>query len=403
LFHILEDSVLNRWVVLAAGVVIQTILGGVYSWSIFVPHLIRTQGLSKGQCGFIFGLTIGVFTLAMIFAGRILTSRGPRFTAATGAILFGSGYVLASFSHGDFYRLLAGISLLAGSGIGFGYVCPLSVGVRWFPDRKGLVTGVSVAGFGGGAILLNYLAQHYLSLGVDILIFFRWLGSIAGITLFAASMFLANPPQCKSAEKVTADYSALRSIPFALMTFGIFCGTFSGLLVVGNLAPIMLRAGLAESHAAVAVSIFAFGNALGRILWGFIHDRIRYRSIPLSLAFFALLLIPLIYPVPEWTLLITTALLGFGFSANFVIYAASISRQFGVHSFPGLYPLCFMGYGFAGIMGPAIGGYLSDLTGSFESALDLSIAVVVLAAILTALGQKRFSSQAEKEHFDKSA
>ncbi|HMA62058.1 MAG TPA: MFS transporter, partial [bacterium] len=164
----------NKWVNLIAGIIIQTILGGIYAWSIFVPHLINNYGLSKGQCGTIFGVSIAVFTLAMTLAGRILSRRGPRFTASIGAVLFLVGYLIASFSGGSFIILLVGIGLFAGSGIGFGYVCPLSVGMQWFPKHKGFITGVAVAGFGGGAIILSSVASHFLNAGMNVLIFFRW-------------------------------------------------------------------------------------------------------------------------------------------------------------------------------------------------------------------------------------
>ncbi|MBD3394104.1 MAG: MFS transporter, partial [Chitinivibrionales bacterium] len=131
----------NRWLVLVAGCLIQTVLGGIYAWSTFVPYLIKDYGLSTGQCGFIFGVTILTFASTMIFTGRVLIKKGPRFTALIAAGLFTSGYLFASMSGGSFALLLLSLGGIVGIGIGFGYVCPLSVGMKWFPDKKGLVTG----------------------------------------------------------------------------------------------------------------------------------------------------------------------------------------------------------------------------------------------------------------------
>ncbi len=117
----------NRWLVLIAGVLIQSILGGVYAWSSLTPWF-NQYGISKAQSGFIFGVTIAVFTVAMIGAGQLVNKKGPRVTALIGALLYGCGYLLAAYSGGEYLILLLAIGGFAGAGIGFGYVCPLSVG-----------------------------------------------------------------------------------------------------------------------------------------------------------------------------------------------------------------------------------------------------------------------------------
>jgi MFS family permease len=115
----------HRWACLTAGCLIQIILGGVYAWSTFVPHLQAAHGLTNGQSGAIFGTSILAFTLAMIVAGRVLPAHGPQVTAAIAAALFASGYLLAGASGGSFPVLFIAIALITGAGIGFGYVCPL--------------------------------------------------------------------------------------------------------------------------------------------------------------------------------------------------------------------------------------------------------------------------------------
>lgn len=380
----------NRWVVLLAGILIQTILGGIYAWSVFVPSLVEGYGLTKGQCGSVFGLTIAVFTVSMIFGGRLLVSRGPRIPALIGAFLFMAGYIVAAASGGRYALLLLGISVLSGMGIGFGYVCPLTVGMQWFPKHRGLITGVSVAGFGGGAILLTSVATHFLDAGMDVLRFFAWIAAVAGGMLIVAALLLAVPEKTGEPARVNRITADLFSWPFALCLFGIFMGTFSGLLVIGNLAPIVSDAGFSATVAAGAVSIFAVGNAAGRILWGFLFDRIRYLAIPASLACFTVLLLLLAVSNSVWLVLLCTVLLGFGFGANFVIYASALSSHFHIDSFPRLYPICFLGYGLAGVTGPGIGGYLADATGSYASALGVSTAMVAVAAVVTALGMRVF-------------
>lgn len=380
----------NRWIVLGAGILIQTILGGIYAWSIFVPALMEDYGLNQGQCGTIFGLAIATFTLTMIAGGRLLAVKGPRLTALIGAGLFTGGYLTAAASGGHYPTLLVGISLLSGAGIGFGYVCPLTVGLQWFPKRKGLITGVSVAGFGSGAILLSSLATWGLDSGMDVLRIFAWVGAIAGTLLIMGALLLATPGGEKRVVSRQSVLSDVMTWPFLLCLFGIFMGTFSGLLVIGNLSPICLDAGLSLDMAAVAVSVFAVGNGLGRIVWGFLFDRFRYKTIPVSLASFGLIVLLLSAVGHTWLVMFSAGLLGFAFAANFVIYASALSSCFHVDSFPRLYPICFLGYGLAGVFGPGVGGHLADVTGHFHSALFLSSGMVAFAASVTAIGLRVF-------------
>ncbi|MCF7853573.1 MAG: MFS transporter [Candidatus Pacebacteria bacterium] len=382
----------NRWLILLAGIVIQTILGGIYAWSIFVPTLIENHGLSKGQCGTIFGLCIAVFTLAMIGGGRVLVSKGPRVTSVIGAVLFIVGYLLAAMSGGSYPLLLLGISLFSGAGIGFGYVCPLTVGMKWFPKSKGLIAGVTVAGFGGGAIVLSSVAAYYLDAGMDVLRFFMWLGIVPGALLLAASLLLDVPSRTQQTAPTGSVRQEVMTLPFLLCTLGMFVGTFSGLLVIGNLSPIVLDAGLSVELAATAVSVFAVGNAVGRILWGILFDRIAYKTIPASLGVFAGTLLTLSVASHPWLILFCAGLLGFGFGANFVIYASAISRYFDGALFPRLYPICFLGYGLAGVTGPAIGGYIADATGAYDPALFLSITMMAATTILMISGLRSFAN-----------
>lgn len=383
----------NRWVVLSSGILIQLILGGIYAWSIFVPELINSRGLTAGQCGLIFGLLITSFTLSMIMGGRVLTEKGPRFTSCIGSVLFGAGFILASFSGGDCLSLILTISLITGAGIGFCYVCPISAGMQWFPDKKGLITGITVAGFGGGAIALSSVARHFLSSGMDVMELFRWMGIIQGIILFLSSIFLSVPGGADNKQVKNSGCSEVFTLPFILCVTGLFCGTFSGLIIVGNLTPIILKAGGTGDLAVQAVSIFAVGNALGRIAWGYLFDKISYYAIPFSLGSFAVFILPLTIPLPFWLLMICACMLGVGFGSNFVVYASAISRYFGVEAFPRIYPLCFLIYGLAGITGPGFGGHVADITGSYTMALYLCAFMLFAAVIFTGAKVKSFTKK----------
>lgn len=384
----------NKWLTLAAGIIIQIILGGIYAWSTFVPYLTTQYGLSTGQSGLIFGTSILFFTLTMIYAGRFMTRNGAQRTALISAVFFSAGYLVASISNGSFWLLILGIGVLTGCGIGFGYVCPLSANMKWFPDNKGLITGVAVAGFGGGAMILSSVAEHMLQNGINLMSVFRWVGILGGTAIFMAALQMHEPEgySQQSVNKSAKNKDVVLSTRFLILVTGMVAGTFGGLMVIGNLVPIALSKGLTEMQAVMGVSSFAAGNAIGRLTWGYIHDRISYKSIALSLISMLAMLLTLLSDMNSEVYIAVSALLGFCFGGCFVVYAASIEQQFGEESFPRLYPLCFVGYGLSGLIAPAIGGAISDATGYFAYAILLSIGIISIATLAFTLKMDLFAA-----------
>ncbi len=384
---------MSKYLVLPASILIQTCLGGIYAWSVFAPALHGDYGLSMGATQLIFGLCLASFTLAMIFAGRWQERRGPRLVAAVGGALFAAGYVIASFSGGRLSLLLLGIGVVAGSGIGFGYVCPLATCIKWFPRHKGLVTGLAVAGFGGGAVLLSSFASALFSRGVATLAIFRYVGLAYGAAIILVALGLSVPPAARGGAQKAAGLPAgvlLRDGRFWLLFGGMFAGTFAGLLTIGNLKPIGLAGGVAAGLATTAISTLAVGNACGRILWGVISDKIGNRALPLSLAFLALAVLALV-PLSRfgWPFVGTAFAVGFGFGACFVLYAAAVAHVFGPAEVGRSYPLVFLSYGLSGTLGPAFGGRLFDVTGGYTAALVVAAALAGAGALAFLLFGRR--------------
>ena len=372
-----------KYAILIAAVVIQICLGGIYAWSALVPALEDTAGLSAAQTQIIFGCLFGVFTGSMILAGKLLGRFGPRAVAAVGGLLFGAGYLVASFAGGSFWMLLLGISLLAGLGTGAGYVCPLTTCMKWFPNHRGLVTGISMAGFGGGAVLLSALAEALLSGGVDVLMVFRWIGIVYGLSMLVAAAVLRFPAggQVVRRRPTPPLRLLIRDLFFLALLLGMFCGTFAGMLVVGNLKPIGLAQGIPGGWAAAAISVFAVGNAAGRIAWGWISDRTDERMIPVKLMSLAAPLAVLPWATSPAFFLLLSFVIGFGFGACFVVYAARVASQYGPARVGGVYPLIFFSYGVAGVLGPPLGGWLYDTTASYRPGIILSCGVTVIGLL----------------------
>ncbi len=378
---------MSRYSVLAASITIQLCLGGVYAWSVFVTPLRSEYGLNTAQTQLIFGVMFAVFTMVMVFAGRWQEKRGPRLVAAVGGLVFGCGYLLASMSGGSFPLILLGVGVIGGAGIGLCYVCPLATCVKWFPRSKGLVTGLAVAGFGGGAILLTMGAGALIDRGYNVLEVFRVIGLTYGAVLVACALLLRNPEGSQHQPKQSIPLRPLLSQrSFWSLVLGMFCGTFSGLMVIGNIKPIGVSAGLNPEQAGLAVMTFALGNTVGRILWGTVHDRIGRNAIPLSLMVLCVAVTSILPSASSLsTFALAAALTGFGFGACFVVYAAQAATEYGPNAIGQVYPIVFLAYGLSGVLGPPAGGALFDHTGSYSSAMTAAATITALGIIATAL------------------
>jgi OFA family oxalate/formate antiporter-like MFS transporter len=388
-----------RYLILLASFLVQLCLGGIYAWSTFVPHLIADHALTTAQTQLIFGLLFAAFTGAMVFAGKILERKGPRWLLVTSGALFFGGYLVAANSGGSFALLLLGISGLAGVATGIGYVCPLSTCVKWFPNHKGLVTGIAVAGFGAGAIVLAYAAEAMIAADFGVLTIFGWMGAAYGslILLSATVMRFPTPPTTPTAARSVGVRDVVGNVFFWALCTAIFCGTFAGLMVVGSLSALAGDYGISRNMAALSVSSLAVGNGLGRIIWGQVVDRIGQRAVLpslLTLAIVVALLIPA--TIDPRVFALAACAVGFGFGANFVIYAALTAERFGPHRVGDVYPLVFLSYGVAGITGPMLGGWLRDETGGYVWSTALAVAVLCGGMVASALLLRKARQPREK-------
>lgn len=363
--------------------VIMLSLGGIYAWSVIVPDLIRSYHWTAVQSQLIFGLLIAVFPATMILAGKLQERVSPRFQAILSAVFFGGGYVVSSFSNGNFYIILLGIGVLAGIGTGFGYMTALTVPVKWFPEKKGLVTGIVSAGFGLAAVVLTYLIEHALIDGLDVMEIFRRIGLGYGGMILLFAFFIRKPAAAVASSLVTSR-KMLRTKHFMFLATGIFFGTFAGLLVLGNLNPIGAEQGIEKHTLMIGVSVFAIANFTGRLSWGWISDYVPARTcIPIALLLQAIGIFLMGYlPLTGTLYIVLSILIGFGFGSNFVLFAKESASHFGIANLGGIYPYVFLGYALAGIFGPLTGGYLYDLTGSFHYASYAAATMSLVGAVL---------------------
>ncbi|MDX9753923.1 MAG: MFS transporter [bacterium] len=376
---------MRRYLILFASILSQMGLGGIYAWSAFSPALRAEHGIGDGEAGTIFGVCIASFTMSMVGAGMLQQRIGPRWVGMMGGALFGLGWWIASRSGGNFWLLLLGVGVVAGIGIGFAYVCPLSTCVRWFPHIKGLVTGLAVCGFGCGAILLTEIIEYGLQGGVPVLTLIHDVGLGIGVLVMVCSLFFALPPQSMLAP-VVAPHQPIRRIlvsrAFGRLFVGMFCGTFGGLLIIGNLMSMGLMTGLTAPHAALAIITFSVGNACGRIAWGIFFDRLGGLAIFVCLVAQGITGLYLEWSTIYWNFAIAAGLVGFCYGGCFVLFAAQIAETFGNEKIGLIYPYVFLAYGIAGLVGPSVGGWMMEAFGTTLYASGLLVGIAWLGAVV---------------------
>src|SRR5712691_12324891 len=184
----------NRWVIAIAGVFLQIALGAVYAWSVFRIPLSKQFGWSISQVTFSFTISIFVLGFAAFFGGLWMNRQGPRVVALTAATLYGLGVFLASFSAHKLWWLYLSYGFIGGLGLGFSYIVPVAVLVKWFPDRRGLITGIAVGGFGAGALVTAPVATRLIQ-SVGVLQTFAYLGIAFLVVTVTAGYFMQNPPE----------------------------------------------------------------------------------------------------------------------------------------------------------------------------------------------------------------
>ncbi len=420
-----ERKVMNRWLVVFGAILVQLCLGAIYAWSAFTGRLTAVDGLfqfTRTQTQIVFSVGLATFAIVMaLVAGRWQAKAGPRIVAITGGAVMGLGYVIAGLSGASFWGILIGVGLLGGAGIGLAYVCPIATCVKWFPDRKGLITGLAVAGFGFGALIWIKLTSGFVfgpvdltpgwnglfGAGMSVSQVFLLYGVIFSVVITIGSLVFVNPPDgwvpegwtsAKGdalAESGQTDFSVreMVSTPQYRKLFTIFMiGATAGLMVIGVIGlfgrDALASNGIDTARAAVitgtAMGLFyALLNGIGRIVWGSVSDRLGRRN---SIALMSLLqgvMMIMFYFIggTEAGLYLGAAVIGFNFGGNFALFPTAVADYFGDRSVGTNYPWVFLAYGVGGILGPVLGGIMGDARAWMWAFIPAGIACV-LAALL---------------------
>src|SRR5882762_535184 len=388
---------LNRWVIAAAGVLMQVALGAVYAWSVFRAPLVKQFGWSISEVTLTFTISIFVLGIAAFFGGLWLNRSRPRVVAVTGGLLYGLGVFLASFSSHRLWWLYLSYGVIGGIGVGLAYIVPVAVLLKWFPDRRGLITGIAVGGFGAGALVTAPVATRLIQ-QVGVLQTFAYLGIAYLIVTVMGGSFMQNPPDgwkpegwtptaSQSGQRAARDYTlreALATWQWWALWLLLFLNTSAGISVISQEAPMFQElASVSAVAAAGMVGIVSIGNAFGRVFWAWVSDSITRRMAFLAMFLIQVVLfwaLPGIHSVALRSIVAFIILMCYG--GGFGTMPAFAADYFGSKNVGPIYGLMLTAWGFASAFGPLLIAYMRQAEGTYRGALHVIAGVMAISVLL---------------------
>ncbi|HEY0307142.1 MAG TPA: OFA family MFS transporter [Acidobacteriaceae bacterium] len=391
---------INRWWLAAAGFLMQMALGAVYAWSVFRAPLAKQFHWSIAEVTLTFTISIFVLGVSAFFGGLWLNRSGPRIVALTGGFLYGLGVFLASYSANKLWWLYLSYGLIGGIGLGFGYIVPVAVLVKWFPDRRGLITGIAVGGFGAGALVTAPVATHLIQT-IGVLPTFAWLGIVYLIITMATGYFMQNPPDgwkptgwspsaTQNSQRAAKDYTlaeALRTWQWWALWLLLFLNTSAGISLISQEAPLFQE--IAKISVVVAgsmVGIASIGNAVGRIFWAWASDAITRRWTFVAMF---LLQVGLFWILPSLTSAAVVTIVSFVilmcYGGGFGTMPAFAADYFGSKNVGPIYGLMLTAWGSASAFGPLLIAHMRQSSGSYSTGLHVIAVIMIVSIVLPIL------------------
>jgi OFA family oxalate/formate antiporter-like MFS transporter len=409
-----ENLESKRWLIAIAAIVMQLCLGTVYAWSVFKKVLMKDPwnwGETPVQVTFM--ICIGIIGIAAAFGGTLVDKKGPRFVATLGGILFGVGTIVGGLGiqTQSLALLYIGYGVLGGLGNGFGYVTPIATLIRWFPDKRGLVTGLAVMGFGAGAFFMGKIAPLNIATMGPAVTLYMW-GAIFLVLVTGAAQFYKNPPEgwlpagftppvtASGGEVESFEFSEARKTPQWWMLWAmLFLNVTAGIGLISQMSPIgqtlftpMADKTLAADKLALAIaaaggSVVAYAsifNGLGRLIWAWVSDAIGRKAV-FSIMFLtqAILYVLVASGVISgyYLFIVVACYLLACYGGGFATMPAFAADSFGSKYIGKVYGMMLTAWGAAGVVGPLIFSKVKEATGSFSVALYIAAALLVIGFI----------------------
>ena len=389
----------NRWIYIPLGLIIFMCMGTVYSWSVFKKPIEELFKISATQSGLPYTFFLIFYAITMPVAGGFIDKYGPKLVTIVGGLVVAIGWFLSGFVS-NITLLVVTYGVIAGSGVGIAYGAPMAVAAKWFPDKKGLTVGLTLAGFGLSpfitAPVANWLVNSY-----GVFSAFKILGIAFALIITILALPLKFPAKDSSSSSTEGkedevDFSTkemLKTPTFYGLWFCFVIGTTAGLMAIGISSPVAEEiVNLDASTAAFMVSFFAIFNGVGRPIFGGLTDKLNPKKA--SLISFSLIIIAsiIMLGVGEGN----TILYGLAFSLFWLnlggwlaIAPAATGRFFGSKNYSKNYGFLFTAYGVGAFVGNMLSGRIKDILGSYKYAFYPTIALAILGLIIAVIMLKQ--------------
>ncbi|WP_373894863.1 L-lactate MFS transporter [Virgibacillus natechei] len=396
----------NRWLIALSAIMIHLSIGSVYAYSVYQNPLNESVGWEISAVSLAFTVAIFFLGMSAAFLGKFVERNGPRRSAIISAILFGVGTLGAGFGVQleSLPVFIAFYGVIGGVGLGIGYISPVSTLVKWFPDRRGLATGMAVMGFGAGALITSPVAEWLMGM-ISIPSTFYVLGIGYIILMVSGASYLAPPPagwkpagmrerenknkptKVKGGEDLAQLYAgeSLKTLRFYLLWGIMFINTSAGIMllsVASNMTQTITGAGSAT--AATVVGIMGFFNGFGRIGWASASDyigRTNTYMIFFILQLGAFILLPLTTNVIFFSILLFIIMTCYG--GGFACLPAYIGDLFGTKQLGAIHGYILTSWAMAGVAGPMLISVTFERTNNFTAAFVLFIFLLALALVIS--------------------
>ena len=377
----------SRLLAVTVCTVLQLCFGTVYAWSFFQTLLVRQSGWTFTETAWAFSVAIFSLGVSAAWAGQVLPRVGPRKLALAGSTLFCGGYLIAGFAlQLDSVPLFClGYGVIGGIGIGMGYVTPVATVAKWFPEKKGLATGIVVMGFGVGALLLSKGLAPVLvvqTAGELPLVFFG-LGGVFALILLPASLLMSNPPPAAptaggaaaagapGSEEPDSVGAYLKTGQFLLLWVVFFFNIAAGISIISfqsellrevwSLADPSLEPAVLAEYGATLIAVSSVFNGVGRLFWGLLSDRIgRVAVFRILLSTQMIVFGVLMTETNPWVFSVLVCYVLLCFGGGFATMPPFILDMFGARRMSAVYGAVLTAWAAAGIAGPLYVGYLKD-------------------------------------------
>jgi MFS transporter, OFA family, oxalate/formate antiporter len=404
------DRIRNRWGIAVAAVVVQICLGAVYGWSVFKKPLISAEQWTETSVQLNFTLAILFLGVGTIIGGLWQDRVGPRKVAGTAGILYGLGYIIAGIAatQHSLSGMYFGYGVLAGVGMGMGYICPVATLVKWFPDMRGLMTGVAVCGYGFGALIMSpFAAWEIIHYGIPAT--FWTLGGAYLVVVFIAAQFFANPPQAwrpagweprtaVSRAASTYDFTvgeAMSTWQFYLLFLMLFLNVSAGIMIISQASPMAQEmVGMTVLRAAGMVGLISIFNGLGRVFWAWVSDHAGRARVYFILYLIQMLIFFMLPRIHSWSLFsFAFAMIGLCYGGGFGTMPSFTADFFGAKFMGGIYGIILLAWGLAAVPTPIMIAHIHQSIGQYAPAIRV-ISVVMLCSLVLPLIARRPSKPA---------